>query len=609
VDKAAEHIVFSLAGQLYAVDIDDSSSVGIEQLEVPGPVIDPRISPDGGHVAWHAQGRLWTANFDGEEATAVTPDDGAVWGLADFIAAEELDRHRGFWWSPQSDRLLVSRVDDSEVARWWLADPSEPAQSPAEHAYPAAGQVNASVSLWLVSREASPTCVLSVGPREDDEYCATVRWQQGDPLALTLDRSQRRASVFALGPAGARIVTRWHDDEWVDVIAGTPRWSDAGELLTVRRDATADRLRLFVDDVPVSPADLQVRSLLDSGAGRHALLVSATGTTSQVAIVGPTGTRVLTSAESDTSSARDGAGWHAATAQGDLLVQTWARLGDERWRTDVLRADEAGEWLRLATIRSLAADTGPTSVEVMETGGIRIAIIRPLRPVSEPLPILLLPYGGPHGQRVIAAGPAYAEAQWWADQGFVVVVADGRGTPGVSPSWERAVAGDLAGPVLSDQLTALDAAIAHCSDGVDAQRVGMTGWSFGGFLSALAVLRAPDRIHAAVAGAPVTDWHLYDTAYTERYLGLPQENSESYSTSSLLPNPGPLRRPLLLIHGLVDDNVVAAHTLRLSEALLAQGDSHDVLPLPGITHMAAKPDIAANLLRIQLQFFQQALQA
>jgi dipeptidyl-peptidase-4 len=165
---------------------------------------------------------------------------------------------------------------------------------------------------------------------------------------------------------------------------------------------------------------------------------------------------------------------------------------------------------------------------------------------------------------------------------------------------------DLAGVVLADQVRALEAALARYPD-LDSSRVAMRGWSFGGYLSALAVLRRPDVFHAAVAGAPVTDWRLYDTAYTERYLGLPQENPDPYDRCSLLPLAPGLRRPLMLIHGLSDDNVLVANTLQLSGALMAAGRPHCVLPLSGVTHMTPQEEVAENLLLLQVEFLHRAL--
>jgi dipeptidyl-peptidase-4 len=236
---------------------------------------------------------------------------------------------------------------------------------------------------------------------------------------------------------------------------------------------------------------------------------------------------------------------------------------------------------------------------------LRTAVLFPEGHVSGStrLPVVMNPYGGPHAQRVLASARMFLEPQWMANQGYCVIVADGRGTPGRDPKWEREVLDDLAGPVLEDQITALEAVVDEHPDDVDPGRVGIVGWSFGGYLAALAVLRRPDVFHAAVAGAPVTDWRLYDTAYTERYLGNPAVNPAPYDATSLIRLAPDLERPLLLIHGLADDNVFAAHTLQLSAALVAAGRPHAVLPLSGITHMASQEAVAAGIAEAQMAFF------
>lgn len=227
-----------------------------------------------------------------------------------------------------------------------------------------------------------------------------------------------------------------------------------------------------------------------------------------------------------------------------------------------------------------------------------------------PLPVLLDPYGGPHSSRVVAAHNAYLTSQWFADQGFAVVVADGRGTPGRSPGWEKAIKDDIAAIVVQDQVEALHALAERFP--LDLTRVAIRGWSFGGYLAGLAALRRPDVFHAAVVGAPVTDLRLYDTHYQERYIGHPDEQPEVYRRNSLiddsgLVDPAEPHRPMMIVHGLADDNVVVAHSLRLSSALLAAGRPHEVLPLSGVTHMTPQEAVAENLLLLQLDFLQRSL--
>jgi dipeptidyl-peptidase-4 len=206
----------------------------------------------------------------------------------------------------------------------------------------------------------------------------------------------------------------------------------------------------------------------------------------------------------------------------------------------------------------------------------------------------------------VASRNAYLSSQWFADQGFVVVIADGVGTPGKGSEWERDVLNDLAQVVLDDQVEIVRA-LNDLEPRADTTRVGIRGWSFGGYLAALAVLRRGDVFHAGIAGAPVTDWRLYDTHYTERYVGNPTIDDTYYTSTSLLTDAHLLERPLLIIHGLADDNVVAAHTLQLSSALLEAGKPHEVLPLSGVTHMTPQEVVAENLLLHQLEFLKRAL--
>jgi dipeptidyl-peptidase-4 len=237
---------------------------------------------------------------------------------------------------------------------------------------------------------------------------------------------------------------------------------------------------------------------------------------------------------------------------------------------------------------------------------LHAALLLPSWYTDGPLPVLLDPYGGPHARRVRQSARGFLVSQWFAEAGLAVLVIDGRGTPGRGLAWEHAVHRDLATPALDDQERGLGAA-ARRWPLLDLDRVAIRGWSFGGFLAALAVLRRPDVFHAAVAGAPVTDWRRYDTHYTERYLGHPDSDPDAYDRSSLLADAPSLRRPLLLLHGLGDDNVVAAHSVALSDALLSEGRPHCLLPLSATTHVTRDPVRRARLLEIQLRFIRAAV--
>jgi dipeptidyl-peptidase-4 len=531
----------------------------------------------------------------GTTATLAEPDGEQVtYGLADFIAAEEMGRMRGYWWSPDGDALLVARVDDAPVQRWHIADPANPDRTPIVVAYPAAGTPNARVTLEIIALDGTSTPVRWDTAR--DEYVAEVVWDAHGLLVVVQPRDQKALRTLSvdLATGATTLVTEQSDPVWVDIVPGVPAHTADGTLVTVA-DAEGAR-RLVVDGEPVTPASLQVRDV--AGVEGDVVLFRASTDPTSIGLWtwGPEGLTELTPEP----------GVHGGAFAGGTLVVTRQSLDADGATTTVRRGGTE------RTIASFADLPGLTPRVTLLTAGKRELSTAVLYPSDhEPgtkLPVLMDPYGGPHAQRVLAARSAHLTSQWFADQGFAVVVVDGRGTPGRGPEFERAVHGDLAAPVLEDQVDGLHA-VAEQHPDLDLSRVGIRGWSFGGYLAALAVLRRPDVFHAAVAGAPVTDWALYDTHYTERYLGRPDEDPQAYARSSVIADAPALTRPLLLVHGLADDNVVAAHTLRLSSALLAAGRMHSVLPLSGVTHMTPQEVVAENLLLLQVQFLKDALGA
>ncbi|MEV0275437.1 prolyl oligopeptidase family serine peptidase [Streptomyces sp. NPDC050610] len=606
-DAAAESAAFALSGRLFATDLRSGAA---RELPVPGPVADPRPSPDGRHIAYAAGGalRLVAADGSGDRALAGPegPEDPAVWGLAEFIAAEEMDRYRGFWWSPESDALIAARVDDSPVHRWWIADPANPDREPAEQAYPAAGTPNADVSLALLRLDGTRTDI--VWDRDRYPYLARVHWSaDGPPLLLVQARDQRSQLHLAVdAETGAtRMLHADEDPVWLDLFPGVPAWTPDGHLLRIADEGGARVL--VVGDRALTGPQLHVRSVLDVG-GNDVLVSASAGPEAAAPETGEV--HVYRVNELGVERVSQGRGVHAAVRSGDVCVIVSAVLERAGAAVEVLRDGK-----RAAAVDSYAEKPELTArPELTEAGPDRIpcAVLLPTgyRDGDGPLPVLMDPYGGPHGQRVVAAHNAYLTSQWFADQGFAVVVADGRGAPGHSPAREKAIRDTMADVVLDDQVAAVRALADRYP--LDLGRVSIRGWSFGGYLAALAVLRRPDVFHAGVAGAPVTDWRLYDTHYTERYLGHPDEQPGVYDANSLVTDEGlsgaaEEARPLMIVHGLADDNVVAAHTLRLSSALLAAGRPHEVLPLSGVTHMTPQEQVAENLLLLQVDFLKRSL--
>jgi dipeptidyl-peptidase 4 len=639
-----ETATFSLGGRLFLCDLTKGGST---EVIVPGPVFDPRVDPTGTSIAYVNGPRLCVTDTQGTVRVlagppfnATNPQDAVTWGSAEFIAAEEMQRMRGYWWSPDGQHLAVTRVDDAPVQRWYIADPADPAAPPRQISYPAAGTANAAVTLHIFTDV--PTRLLnpssdasgesSTGESSTNEsrthesqavpvpwdteaspYLARVSWTQAGLVVALQSRDQRRVDICSVDHhSGAlTVLTRDTDPAWVDLLSGVPTLLTGPEStgpegksaqLLYSSERSGTRVLLLGETV-ISRTDQVVRSVVSADPDQ--ILYSANpisdATCLQIWAYRPNSGPILISAGDAVCSASSGGSTLVMrTARLDSPQATWQILNGER---QVVREITNLAETPLVTARPQLFHTPRRSLAVavlLPTG------YDPRDPDTRPLPVLMDPYGGPHAQRVLRSHNAFATSQWFADQGFAVVVADGRGTPGRGTEFERAVLNDLAAPVLEDQIEALEHAAASTA-ALDLSRVAIRGWSFGGYLAALAVLRRPDVFHAGIAGAPVTEWRLYDTHYTERYLGDPNIDPSPYERTSLLPLATDLRRPLLLIHGLADDNVVAAHTLQLSRALLEAGRSHEVLPLVGVSHMTPQEVVAENLLRHQLDFLRRAL--
>ncbi len=592
-DTAATVTAFALAGKLFVAGLLSGQS---RELDVEGPVFDPRPDPVATRVAYVCGRTLRIAELDGyswELAGEETPE--ISWGSADFIAAEEMGRHRGYWWSPDGAAIAATRVDVDRVQRWYISDPANPDQPANEVRYPAAGTANADVTLHVLALDGASTEV--EWDRDTYPYLADVAWADSQRLLLTVQsRDQRSLMVLTADARNGNTEPLFADGDlaWVELVPGTPALLDDDQLVMASvRDGVR---RLMVDGSPVTPDEMQVRAVVSAHQDEVHFLANPVddATVQHVWRWRTDGTLVALT---------DEPGVHTAVVGGPTVVLRTAVLDEPGATTRVLDG---------ATLASIAHHPLVTpNVTIRHYGDHSLATAVLLPAGRSPgdggalLPVLLDPYGGPHAQRVLHAHNAYLTSQWFADQGFAVVISDGRGTPGRGSAWERAVHRDLASVPLDDQVAALQATARDFP--LDLTRVAIRGWSFGGYLAALAVLRRPDVFHAAIAGAPVTEWRLYDTHYTERYLGDPTLDSTAYAASSLQPLADQLTRPLLLVHGLADDNVVAAHTLQLSNALLAAGKPHEVLPLVGVTHMTPQEVVAENLLLHQLDFLQRSL--
>jgi dipeptidyl-peptidase 4 len=576
--------VFTVAGRLYAADV---ASGEVTDLGAQEPAAEARIDPTGRTVAYVCDGVLRVIGRDGKDDRVLAAPEGpeVTWGLPEHEAAESMGRFAGFWWAPDGSGVLAARVDNSPVQVWHIADPAHPEKPPVALRYPAAGTPNADVGLHLLGLDG--TRVEVSWDRAEFEYVTRALWDATGPLVVVQNRRQTVMRVLTVDPAtGATTVLREDTDpRWTTIVDGVPARTGSGALVWTVDDG--DTRRLTVDGEPVTPPGLQMEEVL-SVDGDTVLFAGREE---------PTERHLWTwSAAEGPVRVTSTPGIHAGSRAGGVTV------------ISALDLDDARVTVNGHALRSVAAESPIKPRPQIVTLGereLRTAVLFPTGhvPGSASLPVLMDPYGGTAGQKVEHARNRFWASQWFADQGFAVVVADGRGTPGRGPRWERGRGEDHAGPRLQDQVDALHAAAERFGD-LDLTRVGIRGWSAGGYLAALAVLRRPDVFHAAVAGAPVTDQLLYSSHWQERTLGLPEENPEGYAHGSLIADAPNLRRPLLLVHGMVDDNVLPVHTMKLSAALLAAGRPHTVLPLPGASHMGA---FAKNLWAFELDFLRRSL--
>ncbi|MER5279613.1 prolyl oligopeptidase family serine peptidase [Streptomyces sp. NPDC002809] len=608
-DADARLVAFAIQGILWVLRTDGGTP---RRVATAGPVVDPRPSPDGSVIAYVSGGALRIVRADGTDDRPLAEPVGEhiTYGLSDYVSQESVGRSRGYWWSPRSDALLVARVDTAGVRRRYIADPSDPERPPRVVAYPAAGTANAKVSMHLVRLSGERTDVRLPGEAGEGhpegvwtdrafEYVVAAGWDDRGPLVSVQTRDQRSVHVLEVDDASGatRTVHRTHDTAWVALRPGTPLRLPSGALVVPARPG-GDTQGLDIGGT-TTPPGLEVREVIGAAGGR---VFFAAGEE-------PTEIHVWSYDSGDP-------GRGPVRVSGEPGVHTAAVGGP----TVVLDSRTPGG--HTVTVLRTGAPTGSIAVLAEEPlvrprprslslgkRELRSRLYLPSwhRPGDAPLPVLLSPYAG-HGMQVVLEVRTWwvAVAQWFAEQGFAVLVTDGRGTPGRGEAWEKSVHGDRLTAVLEDQIDALHAA-ADRHPALDPTRVAMRGWSFSGYLAAAAVLRHPEVFHAAVAGAAPADRRLYDTHWEERFLGHPDVQPENYTRNSLLDEAGTLTRPLMLVHGLADDNVTVAHTLRLSAALLAAGRPHTVLPLSGAGHLVGQEQTASGLLLLERDFLRKSL--
>ncbi|RMH23554.1 MAG: S9 family peptidase [Planctomycetota bacterium] len=611
LSKDGRRILVPLSGDLYVVERATGTTQRL--TSDAGYPIDPRFSPDGSRLGVVRDRDLYVQDIaTGAETRLTRRDSDAVsYGVSEFVAQEEMGRFHGFWWSPDGEKIAVQRTDESGVEVLRIMDPTRPENPPHEWRYPRPGKANAEVTLGIMPATGGEM-VWVQWDRGRYPYLATVKWSEHGPLTILVqNRTQTEEVLLAVddetGYTTPLLVEE--DPAWINLDQDMPRWLPGGRgfLWTTERRGAWQLEHRAPDGSLIrvlTPTDFGYRGLVhvDEATGDVIVQASAEPTETHLWRVPMDATRggprPLTSEP----------GSHGAVyaERGGLHVHTY-ETSDGRRGWDVVGASGR----RLGSLTSVAeAPPFEVNIEWARVGGARrydASIIRPrdFRPGAS-YPVIVSVYGGPHAKTVTRTPGRSLLNQWFADHGFIVVQFDGRGTPNRGRAWERAIKNDVITGPLADQVEALRATAQRVPE-MDLSRVGIYGWSFGGYFSAHAVMQRPDVYRAGVAGAPVADWLDYDTHYTERYMGLPEANPEGYERASVLTHAPNLERPLLVIHGTADDNVYFMHSLKMADAMFRGGREFEFVPLPGFTHMVPDPLVTERLYTRIIGFFEKTL--
>jgi dipeptidyl-peptidase-4 len=612
LSKDGTKLLVALSSKLYVITRADGRVV-----ELPGKSwIDPHFSPDGRAVAAVSGGELHVIDLETKTDLALTSgaSETVQHGTAEFVAQEEMDRHEGFWWSPDSQSIVYEETDNSGVESRFIADPLHPETAPAKNFYPRAGTQNAKVRLGIALRTGGDTRWLE-WDREKYPYVARVVWKEAAaPLCVVVqNRLQQEELVLAVDPKTGTTheLLRENDAAWLNLDhKPMPTWLKDGRqfLWTTERNGAWQAELHSADGTlvrAITPVDFQLDELIDVNESDRSIVVSGGPDSRERHLF-----RFSLEPKGESQRVTREPGRHDAVF-GETKETFLHRFNllDGRAGWEVLRLTDGKQ---IATLPSVAErPSSLPKVELLRTEGARpmdAAIVRPRDfKKGNHYPVVLDVYAGPGHKQVLAQPDRYMIDQWMADRGYIVVALDGRGTPGHGRDWERAIRGNLIDVALADQVAGLEA-LAKREPAMDLKRVGVVGWSFGGYFSAMAVMQKPEIFRCAVVGAPVVTWENYDTHYTERYLGLPSENAEGYKKSSVLNYAENLSRPLLLIHGLTDDNVYFQHSVQLSEALFQAGKPFNFLPLLG-THMVSEPLLRLRRQTRIIDFFDAELKA
>ena len=622
-------LLFPLAGDIFYYSLVDNSA---RQLtDTPTFETDARISPRGNYVSFIREQNLYVLHIETGKETQLTRDGGGLIsnGMAEFVAQEEMYRFTGYWWSPDESQIAFTRVDESSVGVITRSEIYADRIEMIEQRYPLTGTDNAVVELGVFAIDGGePRWVESFGPA--DSYLTRVRWlPDGQRLSYqwqSRDQQVLRLKVFDTRDESTETVLTETSDTWVNLFGSR---SDAlqGYYFLGNRDQflwTSERdgfshLYLYSTGGELLKQLTRGSWVVDSlvAVDEQAGLAYFTGNREHVRQKQLYRVPLSGDGEVQRVSQRDG--WHGITfaADGSAYVDTWSDANTP-WQTSVHAADGK----RIAWLDENPVDAShPLSpylknwitpafgtLKNAEGTELHYRIYKPAT-ADKPLPAIVYQYGGP-GPQVVAdtwgGGRTDLYLQYLAQQGYVVFSLDNRGSARRGKAFESALYRRMSDVELADQIAG--ARFLGDLPEVDAQRIGIFGHSYGGYMTLMAMFRGADVFKAGIAGAPVTLWELYDTHYTERYMGTPQSNPEGYKSASVLEYTDGLEGQLMIYHGMADDNVLFTHSTRLYKALQDEAKVFEMMDYPGKKHSIRGKNTGIHLRRSMSAFFYRHLQ-
>ena len=627
-------LLVPLSGDLYYYDLGKPAAEAVRRLtETEAFETDPQFSPRGRYVSFIRGQDLYAVEVaTGRERRLTTGGGGLVsHGVAEFIAQEEMNRDTGYWWSPDEKHVAYARVDESPVAEVERFEIDAAGVRVLKQRYPATGRANAKVTLAILALDSGEVAGCDLGDK--DYYLARVDWypESNRLLVQRHQRDQKRLDVLSYPVTGgeARQLFSERSDTWVDLHDDLYFLPERQEILWASQRSGHNHLYLYdyggVLKGPVTAGDWDVLGEWQAPAVRG--IDERHGKVYFMATRKTPLERHLYVADLDDGPKREpvqltaGDGWNNVTMSGDTKrFLTGFSAPDQP--PQISLHDVSGERLAWLVENRLDADHPYAPYldrhVLPEYGTIPAADGTPLyyqiyKPADyaagKRYPAVVMVYGGPTVQTVQrrwGERRGNQTAQLFTQRGYVVFALDNRGSGGRGRKFTEALYHRLGGVEVQDQLAGV--AWLKARPFVDPARVGVYGWSYGGYMTLMLLGQSPGTFKAGVAGAPVTDYRLYDTHYTERYMGTPEENAEGYRLSSALTWAGAIRDRLMIIHGMADDNVLFTNTTLLIPVLVASGQPFELVPYPGSKHAALSfRDTGIHGWKTILDFFDRTL--